>query len=347
MVIGRIPLVAERPFFLSLQRIATDIAAAEELSTYREVSADRAGINRAPAKLALAPVFAVADLPRLFGETEQHFDALRQRVKVETPDPFLNAAVGALNVAADAVWDAPKMRSCTGPLRGGPSCSAGAVPICSMRSAGTTGRELISIIGRAVRTPIRFQATFPLQTETNNLARNEAGLHSNGDLSNSHYDMNLVYIDALFRHLRWTGDVEFAKKMWPVIERHLAWERRLFRREFGPEKLPLYEAYAVIWASDDLQYSGGGAAHASAYNYWHNKMAAQIAPLVGADPKPFAREAELIARGMRELLWMPERGMFAESKDWLGLQEFIPARVSGRFITRWIRKCRRQPRRRR
>ena len=55
-----------------------------------------------------------------------------------------------------------------------------------------------------------------------------------------------------------------------MIERHLAWERRLFRREFGPDKLPLYEAYAVIWASDDLQYNGGGTAHASAYNYFHN-----------------------------------------------------------------------------
>ena len=74
--------------------------------------------------------------------------------------------------------------------------------------------------------------------------------------------------------------------MWPVIVRHLAWERRLFRREFGPEKLPLYEAYAAIWASDNLQYDGGGTAHASAYNYYHNKMAARLAPLVGSRPGP-------------------------------------------------------------
>ncbi len=38
-----------------------------------------------------------------------------------------------------------------------------------------------------------------------NLARNEPGLHSNGDLSGSHYDMNMVFMDALFRHLLWTG----------------------------------------------------------------------------------------------------------------------------------------------
>jgi len=98
--------------------------------------------------------------------------------------------------------------------------------------------------------------------------------------------MNLVYIDALFRHLLWTGDREYAKRMWPVVERHLAWERRLFRREFGPEKLPLYEAYAAIWASDNLQYSGGGTAHASAYNYFHNMMAARLAPLTGPTRSP-------------------------------------------------------------
>jgi hypothetical protein len=139
--------------------------------------------------------------------------------------------------------------------------------------------------------------------------------------------MNLVFFDAFFRHLRWTGDVEFARKMWPTLERHLAWERRLFRREFitaAGEKLPLYEAYAAIWASDDLQYSGGGSAHGSAYNYWHNKLAAQLAPLVGIDPAPYAREAALIARAMRALLWCDDTGMFAEYKDWLGLQLVHP-----------------------
>jgi len=42
--------------------------------------------------------------------------------------------------------------------------------------------------------------------------------------------MNLVYMDATFRHLLWTGDLEWARSIWPVIERRLAWERRLFRR---------------------------------------------------------------------------------------------------------------------
>jgi hypothetical protein len=167
--------------------------------------------------------------------------------------------------------------------------------------------------------------SLPPADEAFNLARSEAGLHSNGDMSNSHYDMNLVFIDALLRHLLWTGDVELARSAWAVLERHLAWERRMFRREYGQQHLPLYDAYAAIWASDDLYYNGGGTAHASAYNTWHNEMAARIAPLAGKDPAPYLLEADSIRRAMRQQLWMPERGAFAEYRDLLGSQLLHPS----------------------
>ncbi|MCX6953875.1 MAG: hypothetical protein NTV51_17130, partial [Verrucomicrobia bacterium] len=82
----------------------------------------------------------------------------------------------------------------------------------------------------------------------------------------------------------------------------------------------------AIWASDDLQYGGGGAAHASAYNYFHNREAARLAKLLGRDDAAkYEREADLIARGMRELLWLPKDGGMAEYKDLLGLQRVHPS----------------------
>ncbi|HWU81698.1 MAG TPA: hypothetical protein VN158_16730, partial [Caulobacter sp.] len=168
-------------------------------------------------------------------------------------------------------------------------------------------------------------ATIPPADEDANLARAEKALHSNGDLSNSHYDMNTVYIDALFRHLAWTGDLALARELWPTVTRHLAWERRLFRREYGPRRLPLYEAYAAIWASDDLSYNGGGATHASAYQADHNRMAAKLARLIGEDPAPYDREADAIQEAMRTLLWMPGEGAFGEYRDLLGEQRLHPA----------------------
>jgi hypothetical protein len=98
--------------------------------------------------------------------------------------------------------------------------------------------------------------------------------------------MNLVFMDMLLRHLMWTGDMEFAREIWPALQRHLAWEHRLFRRTYkstSGKELPLYEAYAAIWASDNLQYNGGGAAHSSAYNIFARRTAAKLAHALGED----------------------------------------------------------------
>lgn len=277
-----------------------------------------------------APALAAAELPARFAAAEAARLALQSHVRVSTPDPYLDAAVGALNLAADAVWDDREGVVLHGAIA------------WRQKLLGWRGPYLNDALGWHERARRHFSywagrqkpgdipAVLPPPEEETNLARSRRALHAPGALSFHHYDMNLVYIDALFRHLLWTGDHAFAREVWPVIDRHLAWQRRLFRREFstGPDsstKLPLYEAYAAIWASDDLQYHGGGTAHASAYNHWHNLMAARVARLVGADPTPYENEAALIARGMRELLWLPDRGMFAEFKDLLGLQLVHPS----------------------
>ena len=265
-----------------------------------------------------------AELPGLFESEEKQRRALAERVVVETPDPFINAAAAALNLAADAVWDEKQQAFMHGAVA------------WRVRLLGWRGAYAGDTLGWHERTAAHFAgfankqntnaipARLPPADEDTNLARSEAALHSNGDLTRSHYDMNLVGVDAFFRHLLWTGDLDYARRMWLVIERHFAWERRLFRREFGPDKLPLYEAYCCIWASDDVAYNGAGVTHATTYNYWHNRMAARVARLIGKDPMPYEREADLIAKGLRRELWLNDRGWFAESKDLLGLQLVHP-----------------------
>lgn len=88
-----------------------------------------------------------------------------------------------------------------------------------------------------------------------------------------HYDMNLCYIDELLWHFKWTGDLDYVRQMWPVITRHLTWEKL----NYDPDNDGLYDAYACIWASDALYYNSGAVTHSSAYNYRANKTAAQLA----------------------------------------------------------------------
>jgi hypothetical protein len=328
-VLGQVALPPGRPVYLALRQLSSDGPEDTDGAMSRE-----------------------SGLPVLFAAAEEHRRAIAERVVVETPDPFINAAAAALNIAADAVWDAKQQ-----------SFMHGAVA-WRTRLLGWRGPYAGDELGWHERTAAHFAGfarqqntnpipeTIPAADEKFNLARCEAALHSNGDMSRNHYDMNLLAVDAFFRHLLWTGDTNYARQMWPVIERHLAWERRLFRRPFGPDKLPLYEAYAAIWASDNLNYNGGGAAHASACNYFANKMAARVAAMLGDNPGVYQDEADLILRAMNRYLWLPEEGNFAEWKDWLGLQlahpnsglwtfyhtmdSAVPAPLQAWQMSRWI-----------
>lgn len=318
----RIPLSRDA-VHVSLQVTRSD--ADVELKEYLDVREPAADKPASVSPYQLAAAYAPQELATQFEATRAHFAAIRDRVRVETPDPYLDAAVAALNIADDATWDEPQGAVMHGAVAWRAKLLGwrGPYSLDALGSHDRARRNIDQWIARQNVSPVREGV--PPPAENTHLARNPAGLHVNGDIMGSHYDMNVGFIDVVFRHLLWTGDVEHARTLWPAIERHLAWQRRLFRREFGPERLPLYEAYASIWASDNMQYHGGGVAYQSAYNIFHNRMAARIARLIGQDPTPYEQEAERLDRAMRRLLWMPERGAFAEFKDLLGDQLIHPS----------------------
>ncbi|WP_216859195.1 DUF4450 domain-containing protein [Hymenobacter citatus] len=270
-----------------------------------------------------------AELPQAWAKAETARAALAGRVHVSTPDPYINTLGGALGIAADAIWESPTY------LHGSVAWR--------MRLPGWRGPYVADPLGWHDRAQTHFRAyaksqlTTPagpvVMDTTLNLARSLEKLgtsvysdgyiarNPNGDARPHHYDMNLVYIDELLRHLRWTGDLAFAREVWPVLERHLAWEKR----NFDPDNDGLYDAYAAIWASDALQYSGGAVTHSSAYNYWSNKMAAELAAKLGKDPQPYQVEAAKIKQALQRRLWMPDRGWYAEYQDAQGLRQLHPS----------------------
>ena len=102
------------------------------------------------------------------------------------------------------------------------------------------------------------------------------------------------------------------------------WQYRLFRRVFphpdadaprALQTLPLYESYACVPSGENLQYNGGGVAHATAYNYFLNRATASVARVLNEDPVPFDEEAALLHEAMQRLLWVPQQGAFAEARD--------------------------------
>ena len=281
---------------------------------------------------ALKHTIEYDSIDEFFRITDENRKKLANRIKIETPDKYINLFGNTLSVAADAIWEEP-------------SYQHGAVA-WRMALPGWRGAYAADWLGWHDRAGIQFaeyaksQYTSPDSSSNypdpkTNLSRQleEEGksIFTRGYISRKpgqlnkphHYDMNLVYIDQLLWHFCWTGDTSFMREMWPTIVRHLAWEKR----SFDPDGDGLYNAYACIWASDALQYSGGGVTHSTAYNYRSNLLAGKIAEILGKDPGPYKKEAEKIRKAVDSHLWLPKRGVYGEYKDLLGLQQVhtVPA----------------------
>ncbi len=272
-----------------------------------------------------------AGLAKVFADAEAARALLANRIVVKTPDPYINTIGGALGIAADAIWEAP-------------SYMHGAIG-WRMRLNGWRGPYTADALGWHDRAKMHFesyalsQVTSPesgpvIADTANHLARSleklGVGMFTSGYISRDpggktlkahHYDMNMPYIDELLRHYEWTGDVSFMKQTWPLLKRHLDWETR----NFDADGDGLYDAYAAIWASDALQYSGGDVTHSSAYNYLAFKRAAQIATILGEDPTSYRKQSEKILSAINRLLWLPKEGHYAEFKDALGNQLVHPS----------------------
>ncbi len=266
-----------------------------------------------------------AGLANVFDNTRKQCELLATRIIIDTPDPYINMLGSTLSAAADGIWD-------------GLTWQHGAIG-WRMPLSGWRGAYAGDFLGWHDRARTHFDAyalsqvtdvppviAHPSQDSTLRLARAEkrwgTQMYSNGYICRNpgrnnqmhHYDMNLCYIDELMRHLAWTGDTAYARKMWPVITAHLDWEKR----NFDPDNDGLYDAYCCIWASDALYYSGGAVTHSSAYNYFANSSAAVIAGKIGVDPTPYLNEASHILSAINSTLWMPERGVWAEYRENLG-----------------------------
>lgn len=261
----------------------------------------------------------------LYNKSEQARADLASRIRITTPDPYFNTLGGALAVAADGIWDGEVW------LHG---AIGWRMPLSGWRAAYTgdalgwhdRARTHFNAYAASQVTEVPNTIPHPAQDSALALARSEkkwgTPQYSNGYICRNprrndqmhHYDMNLCYIDELLWHFNWTGDLEYARRMWPVLTRHLAWEKR----NYDPDNDGLYDAYACIWASDALYYNSGAVTHSSAYNYRSNRLAAMIAEKIGEDPAPYREEADRILKALNARLWMPEHGHWAEFQDFMG-----------------------------
>ena len=157
---------------------------------------------------------------------------LAGRIRITTPDPYFNTLGGALAVAADGIWgeEGVWLHGAVGwrmPLSGWRAAYVGDVLGWHDRARTHFDNYAASQV-----TEVPNTISHPAQDSALALARSAkiwgTPQYSNGYICRNprrnnqmhHYDMNLCYIDELLWHFNWTGDLEYARRMWPLLTLH-------------------------------------------------------------------------------------------------------------------------------
>lgn len=128
------------------------------------------------------------------------------------------------------------------------------------------------------------------------------------------YNMQEVAVDMILHSIRWTGDFAYAREVFPVIDRVLAWESRVLDSDGDG----LYENWLNTWISDAHSYNGGACTQSSVYNWRANTTMAALAEVLGLDGRRFSERAQRTREALFRDLWLPERGILAEYRDTVG-----------------------------
>lgn len=260
-----------------------------------------------------------------YARASRQREELSSKLVIDTPDPYFNTLGANIMAAADGNWDGKVW------LHG---AIGWRMPLSGWRGAYNgdflgwhdRARSHFDAYAKSQVTDVEPILPHPSQDPGKNMARAlkkwGTQMYSNGYICRNperndqmhHYDMNLCYIDELLWHIMWTGDLEYARERWNTLKSHLAWEKR----NFDPDDDGLYDAYCCIWASDALYYNSGAVTHSTAYNYRANKIVAEIADKIGEDPTPYRDEAAKILTALDSTLWLADKGVWAEHKDFMG-----------------------------
>jgi hypothetical protein len=235
-------------------------------------------------------------------------DAIEHQVTVDTPDPWLNAAVSASDSVMDGIY------------RNGMYTHAGmrwSVPLIGWRSIfGPTAYGWHENVKAEARLCIGKQITE--SNKTTAVADPDRELASQSSESRmfgvgriniyqpAHYDMQSLFFDQIQHAWRWTGDAELEG----LLRRSLDLHCQYIQECFDPDKQGIYESYANTWPTDDQWYNGGGTSEETAYAYRAEQTALLLARRAG-DEKDAEFHAGNIARvrkGFFDLLWNAKLG---------------------------------------
>jgi hypothetical protein len=234
--------------------------------------------------------------------------AVQNQVVVDTPDPWLNAGVGASCAVMDGVYR-DGMYTHSGMRWGTPllgwRTTFGATAYGWHDNVKTEAKRCIAKqITESDKTTPEANPAALLSSQSGNsrmFGKGRVNLYQP-----AHYDMQSQFFDQLVSAWRWTADPELEAILRPAMDLHLEYIKDCF----DPADLGIYESYANTWPTDDQWYNGGGTSEETAYAYNGHRAAFRMAERAGDQKQMAFHQAAMdkIRKGFFDLLWNPVVG---------------------------------------
>ena len=250
-----------------------------------------------------------------FEEAIKHYTELSRTVRIVTPDPYLNLGFQAQVLAADGYWHDPCFThgpwSWSSPYAGWRICYGPTVLGWHER----VRKSVLELLKDQIKEP---EHPKPVWKRPGGYMQGHLCRGAIPDLARNktfHYNMGEVLVDHILYDWEWTGDLDFMRRVFDQVADKLLWEERCLDADGDG----LYENWLNTWISDAHWYNGGGGIQASAYNWRANRLMAETARRLGRDPGVFEERSRRIEQACFRTLWIPEKGIFAEYKEAVGL----------------------------
>ena len=199
----------------------------------------------------------VSDPEIAFTEGVKRAESLQYRLKINTPDPYLNAVAQISVAAVDGTWYPPVFHH-------------GAMQ-WNIRLPGWRtifGGTMYGWHDR-VKAEARFYTDAQIKESDKKEAKADPALLMTGqhpdsrfygtgriDKDQNFYDMQSQFFDQIIEEWRFTADSELESFLRRALGLHLIWMRDCF----DPDGDGVYESYLNTWPTDSQWYNGGGTA---------------------------------------------------------------------------------------
>ena len=242
-----------------------------------------------------------------FAAAQERADGLRSRIVSQTPDPFLDTALGVLAAEVDGAWYPPRT------MHGSQVYNIPFLGWCNRFGNAYLGwwdrveAELAYYASRQ-NGPSRKTGFSRDPKHLNTVMSERSRLYGEGhiDTDQRMYNMQSQFFDQMIAAWRMRGGGELEKWLYPALEGHTRWQDACF----DPDGDGLYESYINTWPTDSVWYNGGGSCEETCYAYTAHQAAEELAQRHGnAESAAYHRGVlERIRRGFFDRLWIREKG---------------------------------------